>query len=105
VARHPGEQFGRRLAQRSPRLHGLFTAGCGAAGLALLALIRYGLGASLVILAFAEAFSWAVLAIGLWSFACDHSLMEKRGKVPPWFRTGVAVAAVLGVVVGAFLHR
>src|SRR5687767_2324856 len=66
VGRHPAELFGRRLARRSPRLHGLFTASCGAAGLVLVALVRRGLG-HMVILFFAEAFSWAVLACGLWS--------------------------------------
>jgi hypothetical protein len=74
-------------------------------GLGLLAFIRYGLGLRMGILVFAEAFSWAVLAIGLWSFACNHSLMEKREKIPPWFRTSVTVAAIVGVVVGFFVRR
>ena len=59
----------------------------------------------MVIMFFAEAFSWAVLACGLWSLACGYSLMEKPGRVPSWFKTGNTVAALIGVVVGFFVRR
>jgi hypothetical protein len=93
------ETFAERLARRSPRMHGLVTAGFGLAGVAL----------NLVTLAlfdryypFVTAGASAMLAIGLWSIVTNHSFLEGDSKLPGWWKAGALVAACIGVV-GGFL--
>jgi hypothetical protein len=95
------EGAAKRLASRSPRLHGLVTVGIGIGIVVVVALIR-----AVVHLnpPFLEAFGYIAIAMGLWSVLTGRTFREAPERLPGWWKAGAVIAAIGGGVVG-FLVR
>lgn len=95
------EVAAKRLANRSPRLHGLVTVGMGIGIAVVVALIRAAVHHNLPLL---EAFGYIAISIGLWSVLTGHTFGEAPERLPGWWKAGAIIAAVGGGVVGFFVR-
>jgi len=95
------ESRARRLAERSPRLHGLSVVGIGAGILCGVAVVRM----SGFTIPLAEAAAFILIGLGLWSCVTGHTFAEPPERLPGWWRPGAVIAGLLGGVLGFFIRR
>jgi hypothetical protein len=91
-----------RWADRSPRLHGLATAGLGIAGVLLNVLAMTSLG---FYWPYVTALTSGMIGIGLWSLVTNHSFLQDPRHVPAWWKPSALLAMVAGCILGFVLTR
>lgn len=101
VNHQASESAARRLANRSPRLHGVVTVGIGLGVLLISAAVRVVVHHTLP---FVEAFGFIAVGMGLWSVLTGHTFAESPERLPAWWKAGAVIAALAGGIFGFFFR-